>query len=294
MKSVFFVLLIALVLCEPNISSTLVKPNVSVTTTTPATPATQNANAQAKTLPVTPVDKNQIPSYDVNAPILEELGKNYPTSQTSRSMSLLQEHMIADGKNQFSRIHAEIQKNNEKPIVYDKEEVTPVTIDPTKLTNSLEQIRENLVSANEKKAGLAKQAEDLQAGVNEKPVLSSPDSYTLPKFDFSAERQALREHQDNTAVQLHRLLHAMDMISESIYDPLRDQYAQGVNEMLDHYLSDPVYNRQSPLYRHIAAYHNYLRSPDRVENLAEAMYQNVSNDKDALRQKTLEHSQIRH
>jgi len=137
MKSVFFVLLIALVLCEPNISSTLVKPNVSVTTTT--TTATQNANAQAKTLPVTPVDKNQIPSYDVNAPILEELGKNYPTSQTSRSMSLLQEHMIADGKNQFSRIHAEIQKNNEKPIVYDKEEVTPVTIDPTKLTNSLEQ-----------------------------------------------------------------------------------------------------------------------------------------------------------
>lgn len=266
--------------------------------------------------------KNAIPSYGARNDVLEAIGVHYPISHEQHYNSLLKQHMISDGNNQFSRIHAEIQKNNEKPLVYDEQHVTPIISPKNQLAdllNSMNQFEQDMISNDNVKTGITKSTEDLGATTKESPVLSTPAKYTLPTIDLTSERKALKEHQLNTEVQLHRLLHAMDMISESIYDPLQDQYAQGTNEMLNAYLNDPFLNHNSPLYKHIAADHAFFFSPYRGERVAETLYQQATaqqealkqqqqqqpqakaepqkteeKDKAALRQKTVEQSQVRH
>ena len=262
--------------------------------------ATNTLTAQNKTLSTTQQetkDYNRIPAYGMNSDIIELFGKNYPAAQsTSQSMSLLREQMIADGKNQFSRIHAELQKNNEAPTVIDKTTVTPVSpIIPgySTIASTLNTLEKSLSSQTTPKYSIAS-----SSPINIKPYTAT--TYTapaaIPSTDVSQVRTALKEHQLNTEVQLHRLMHAMDMISESIYDPLRDQYQQGVNEMLDSYLNNPEMNRQSPLYRHIAREHAFFEQPDFGERVAQTAYKQVeqqNNEKAQLRQKTVENSRVR-
>ena len=255
-------------------------------------PTTTSSTVQQETK-----DYNKIPAYGMNSDILELFGKNYPVSQSgTRSMSMLREQMIADGKNQFSRIHAELQKNNEPPTVIDKTTVTPVNSAVSgysSLTSTLDTLERSLGNQVTPKYTIA-------ASAPIKIQTYTPKTYNAPApisdVDVSQARNALKEHQLNTEVQLHRLMHAMDMISESIYDPLRDQYQQGVNEMLDSYLHNPELNRQSPLYRHIASEHAFFERPDFGERVAQAAYSQAGKQDDVkaqLRQKALENARVR-